>query len=203
MKFSIIGRLAGAVGLTVMLAGCFDISMDIEVLSETTARAEVMTTIGADIYPMLKAGGGEGSSDFCKEEGDVLTENEDGSATCAQVKEGTFADLDLQEEDGAKFEVVSPGVVRASFSTKEMQGDLAESAGGAAGEEMDEETKAMMATYFEGHNITLKISGKKIVESNMTISADGTSAEQIIPLIDLMNGTSTLPEEIYAVVDTN
>jgi hypothetical protein len=201
MKFSIIGRLAGAIGLTVMLAGCFDISMDIEVLSEATARAEVTTTIGADIYPMLKQGGTEGN-DFCKEEGDVLTENDDGSATCSQTKEGTFAELDLQEEDGAKFAVVSPGVVRATFSTKEMQGDLAETTG-AGGEEMDEETKAMMTAAFEGHNVTLRISGKKIVESNMTVSADGTSAEQVIPLIELMNGTTTLPEEIYAVVDTN
>ncbi len=107
----------------------------------------------------------------------------------------------MEEEDGASFSVVSPGVVRATFSTAEMQGDLAESTGGT--EELDEETKAMMTAAFEGHSITLKISGKRIVESNMTISADGTSAEQIIPLTDLMNGNAELPDELFAVVDTN
>ncbi len=78
MKFSILGRLAGAVGLTMMLAGCFDVTMDIAVLSETGGKATVTTTMGADIYPMVKQGG---DSDFCKDEGSVLTENADGSST--------------------------------------------------------------------------------------------------------------------------
>ena len=41
----------------------------------------------------------------------------------------------------------------------------------------DEETKAMMTAFFEGHFITIKVGGKKITDTNMTLAADSTSAE--------------------------
>jgi len=62
---------------------------------------------------------------FCGKEGEKLTENADGSATCVAISEGTFADLKFDEGDSKPaFTVVSPGVVRASFPTKDMAGDL-------------------------------------------------------------------------------
>jgi hypothetical protein len=197
MKLSSIGKIAGAIALTATLAGCFDITMDVSILSETGGKATVTTVMAADVYAMLK--GESGSNDFCKEEGAVLTENADGSATCVQTSEGTFAELDLEGEDGATFTVVEPGVVRAAFSTAEMQGDLASTTGAT---EQDEQTKAMMTMMFEGKTLTLRIGGKKVTDTNMTLSADGTSAEQVIPLLDLMNGTAELPPELYVVVDT-
>lgn len=204
MTFQTFTRIAGALVLSAGLAGCVDMTMDIEILSETAGKATVTSVMGADIYPMVKAGAaGEnsGAEGFCQEENAVLTENDDGSATCVQTTEGSFADLDLDSDDGAEFTVVSPGVVRAAFDTKSMQGDIAASTGGE--EEMDEETKAMMAAFFEGHTITIRVSGKAITDTNMTLSDDGTSAEQVIPFLDLINGTADLADELYAVVDTN
>jgi hypothetical protein len=203
MNFKIIGQLAGALALTVGLAGCMDVTMDVEILSETNGKATTTMVMGADFYAMAKAGmaqseGQEGSSDgFCQEAGAVLTENADGSATCTVTVEGAFADLKTGEgNDGAKFEVVSPGVVKVSFSTAEMSGEL-----GTEGQ--DEETKAMMQAFFEGHNITIRIRGKEITESNMSISADKKSAEIVIPFLDLINGTAGLPPELFATVKTN
>jgi len=199
MTFNIIGRVAGVVALTVGLAGCMDVTMEVDVLSETTGKATTTMVMGADFYAMAKSGmGAEGESEgFCEEEGAVLTENPDGSATCVVVKEGTFADLELGEDDGAKIEVVSPGVVKISFTTADMQDDL-------GGEEAtDEETKAMMAALFADRTVTLRIKGKEITDSNMTVSADKTSAEVVIPFLDLLNGTTELPPELYATVKTN
>jgi hypothetical protein len=34
----------------------------------------------------------------------------------------------------------------------------------------------------------------------MTLAGDGKSAEQVIPFLDLINGTAELPDELYAVV---
>ena len=90
-------------------------------------------------------------------------------------------------------------VVRMAFSTKDMKGEMA---GTTGGEEMDEETKAMMTAFFEGHSITIRAKGKQITESNMTVSADKTSAEVVIPFLDLINGTTTLPDELFAVIQT-
>lgn len=200
MNFKLFGRVGGIVLLAAGLTGCIDVTMDLEILSETTARATTTSTMGADFYAMAKAGmaGDEGSTDgFCQDEGSVLTENADGSATCVLVEEGSFADLEVSKgEDAATFEVVSPGVVRVSFSTQDIKSEI-----GAA--EQDEETKQMMQTFFEGHAITMRISGRQVTDTNMTIANDGKSAEIVIPFLDLINGTLELPEELHATVRTN
>jgi hypothetical protein len=170
------------------------------VANETTGKATMTSVMGKDFYAMVKAGAGSedaSSEGFCEEEGSVLTELEDGSAQCVQVTEGPFADLKMGDsESGATFTVVSPGVVRVAFTTKDMSSEISEGA-------QDEETKAMLTAFFEGHFITMKVGGKKVTDTNMTLSADSTSAETKIAFLDLINGTAELPEEFYAVIDTN
>ena len=199
MSFKLFSRVGGIVVLAAGLAGCIDVDMEIAVLDETTARATTTSTMGADFYAMAKAGmagSEEGEDGFCQEEGSVLTENADGSATCVLVEEGAFTELEVGEgEDGAKFEVVSPGVVRVSFNTEDIKSEV-----GAA--EQDEETKQMMQAFFEGHAITMRISGVEVTETNMTRTDDGKAAEIVIPFLDLINGTLELPEELYATVRT-
>jgi hypothetical protein len=200
MYFKHISRVIGTVALAAGLAGCMDVTMDIEVLTETTGRATTTSVMGADFYSMAKAGmAGEENPDdgFCKEEGATLTENADGSATCIITAEGKFTDLEVGEgDDGAKFEIVRPGVVRVSFKTDDMKGEL-----GAEGQ--DEETKQMMQTFFEGHAVTMRIKGHEITDTNMTLAGDRKSAEVVIPFLDLINGTLDLPSELFAVVELN
>lgn len=199
MSLNLFGRVAGILALTAGLAGCMDVTMEIDVQTETTGKSTTTSVMGADIYAMVKSGAGsEGSDDdgFCKEAGATLTENADGSATCVLVVEGPFAELNGKEakDDGAKFEVVSPGVVKVSFTTEDMKGEL-----GTDGQ--DEETKAMMVQFFEGHAITIRIKGKEILDTNM--QKTGNAAEIVIPFLDLINGTVDLPPELYATVKVN
>jgi len=201
MTLQFFGRLAGVLTLTVGLAGCIDVTMDIEVKSETEGKATTTSVMGADFYAMAKAGAASGETKtedgFCQEEGAQLTENADGSATCVLTVEGKFADLKLDEgEDGATFTVVSPGVVKVAFKTDDMKGEL-----GTEGQ--DEQTKQMMIAFFEGHSIIIRIRGKEVTDTNMTLSDDKTSAEVVIPFLDLINGTIDLPDELYATVKTN
>ena len=198
MSLKILGRLAGVLALTIGLAGCIDVTMDIEIQSETTGKSTTTSVMGADFYAMAKSGDQSGDDGFCKEKGATLTENADGSATCVLIVEGAFADLNGAEakDDGAKFEVVSPGVVKVSFTTEDMKGEL-----GTEGQ--DEETKAMMQQFFEGHSITIRIKGKEVLDTNMTKAGDGKSAEIVIPFLDLINGTVELPPELYATVKVN
>lgn len=200
MNLKSLGRLAGVLALTAGLAGCIDMTAEIEVLSETTGKATTTMTMGAEFYPMIKqmAESGEQSAEdgFCVKFNEVLTENGDGSATCTTVIEGKFDDLkssDSPSED-ASFTVVSPGVVRVAMKSEGMASEVTEG--------QDEQTAQMMKAYFDGHNITIRIKGKKVTESNMTVSDDGTTAEIVIPFLSLMDGTAQLPEELFAVVDT-
>lgn len=206
MKFEFIGRLAGAVALTISLAGCMDMTSEIDIQSETSGVSTTTMTMGAEFYPMIKqmrdaalkagASADESETDFCVDEGDVLVENENGSATCTTVKQGTFDALQVGDDPvkDASFTVVSPGVVRVAFKTEGMASDL--------GDGEDAQTMAMMKAYFEGHNATLRIKGKKITDTNMTRSGDGKSAEIVIPFTTLLDGTASLPDELFAVVDT-
>ena len=199
MSLKFLGKIAGVLALTAGLAGCMDVTMEIDVQTETTGKSTTTSVMGADIYAMVKSGAGsEGSDDdgFCKEVGATLTENADGTATCVLVVEGPFAELNGKEakDDGAKFEVVSPGVVKVSFTTEDMKGEL-----GTEGQ--DAETTAMMVQFFEGHSITIRIKGKEILDTNMTKT--GNAAEIVIPFLDLINGTVDLPPELYATVKVN
>ncbi|MBN9309203.1 MAG: hypothetical protein J0I99_08940 [Devosia sp.] len=208
MTLKTIARLAGVLVLGASLAGCMDVTAEIDVLSETAGKATTTMTVGAEFYPMIKqmqeaakAGGEEAESSdssFCQDEGDVLTENGDGSATCTSVKEGNLTEITADGEGPNQdtiFTVVSPGVVRVAFKTDEMKSQVTQ------GEEQDEQTAQMMKAYFEGHSATIRIKGKKIVETNMTKVGDN-AAETVIPFTDLLDGNVDLPAELYAVVDT-
>ncbi len=210
MNFQILGRIAGVLAITAGLAGCVDVDAEIEVLSETTGKATTSMTMSSEIYPMLKemtqSGGDQADSDFCEEEGDVLTENADGSATCLSVKEGQLSELTKNDDgstgDDMTFTVVRPGVVRVGFKTNELTSDVTKGSEGASGAETAQ-ALAMMRPYFEDRTIKIRIKGKKIIESNMTLSGDGRSAETSLLWTDLLDGTATAPEELFAVVDTN
>jgi hypothetical protein len=196
MSVRILGKIAATALLAAGLAGCIDVNIDVAITSPTTAKATMVQVMGADVYAMVKMGAeGEGASEdsFCAE--GELAENADGSATCTMTEEGAFADLDLgQDEGGMTFTEVSPGVIRVALPTADMQAEL------GAEEEMDEETRQMVEAFFEGRTMTIAVSGAEIVETNMTLSADGKRAEQVIPMLDLINGAADLPDEIFAVV---
>jgi hypothetical protein len=142
----------------------------------------------------MSAESGESADEgFCDE--GTLTETADGGATCVMIEEGAFADLDLgQDEGGVTFTDAGPGLVRVALPTADMKAEL------GADEDMDAETKQMVEAFFTDRNLTVSISGAEVVDTNMTLSADGKAASQIIPMLDLINGTITLPEELFAVV---
>jgi len=196
MGLRTIGRLAAMLVMGAGLAGCIDATVEVAVTSETTARATMTQLMGADFYSMVKmsAESGEaGAEDFCAD--GALTENADGSATCVIVEEGPFAALSITEDENAvTFTPAGPGLVRVGLPTEEMRSEI------GADDQMDAETRQMVEAFFAGHSITVKVSGGEIVDTNMARSADGRSAEQVIPFLDLINGTAELPDELYAVV---
>ncbi|WP_375452359.1 hypothetical protein [uncultured Devosia sp.] len=193
------GRLAGILVLAAGLAGCLDAKVDIAVTSPTTARAVMTQEMGADFYAMIKTNAAEAKSDtaadgeFCAT--GTLTENADGSATCVIIENGPFAELTLgNEKKTVTFTPAGPGLVRVALPTVEMKGEI------GVDDAMDEETRQMIEAIFTGHAITLRFSGREVTDTNMALSPDRTAAEQVIPFLDLINGTVALPDELYAVV---
>ncbi|KFC68851.1 hypothetical protein FF80_01806 [Devosia sp. LC5] len=197
MAAKLLSRLAAMVGLGLILTGCIDAKVDIALTSPTTARASLTQVMAADFYAMLKMNSGPaGSKDddrFCTS--GKLTENQDGSATCLVDQEGRFASLDLGEvEAPVHFRSAGRGLVRISVSTRQMKTEV------DMGEELDAETRQMLEAFFAKRTITLRFSGLSVTQTNMKRSPDGSSAEMVIPILDLIDGTAVLPDEIYAVV---
>ena len=156
-----IGRVAGALALCVGLAGCFDMTTEVTVTSETEGSAVVTQDMGKDIYAMIKS---DDSGEWCSAEGSVKTENEDGSATCVISSQGAFADLKF-DEGGAKptFAVVSPGVVRVSVQTAGMMG------------ESSAEAAEAMKEMFEGRALTIRFGQEEltVVPDEVSVGAGG------------------------------
>lgn len=195
-----IGKLAVMLALGGALAGCIDADVDVVVTSDTTAKAVMTQTMGADFYSMVKLDAEQAAADekpdkdaFCAD--GELIENADGTATCTITEEGAFADLRMgNDEPSVVFAAAGPGLVRVSLPTAEMKAEI------GADEAMDEETKKMIEAFFAGRSITLHFSGVEVTETNMTLSVDKKSAETKIQFLDLIRGTAELPDELFAVV---
>lgn len=186
-------RIAGAVALTAALAGCIDVEMDINVLTDNAARGTMTATLDKQMYDMMMAQGGGADTDFC-DTGTITVG--DTTVTCVDVKEGTFDELVFDEEnDGPQPTIVNEGGgrVRVTIPLSEIPASMGEEA-------QDPQALAMISAMFQGKNMVIRISGGRILESNLEIAADGQSASLTIPFTDLFSGSASFPSEAYAVV---
>lgn len=195
MTISILTRLAGASSLTLMLAACMDVAMTVDVTSQTEAEATMVTTMERDMYDLMMAQASEQDEEFCAE--GELVESAD-TIECTLVRSGPFADLNFDGEEGEDpiIEDIGGGQVRVAFPTSDLTESLSEEVDPA----QDAQMQAMIASIFEGHTITMTVSGGTIADTNMELAADGRSATFEIPFTDLFSPELDLPAEIYAVV---
>ncbi len=191
MIFRSLTRLSGAFLVLAGLAGCVNVTMELQVLDENTARGMTTIVMDREFYDTTLE---QGDGGFCKDEG-VLTLSDD-AATCVTTEQGTFAELLKSADSGEPVPTITnvgSSLVRVTFPTASLSEQF-------ANDGSDPETLAMMQTFFEDRTFTLKVSGGQIGETNMTISEDGQSAALVIPFLDLINGEADLPDEAFAVV---
>jgi hypothetical protein len=196
MTMTTMTRLAGASGLALLLTACMDVSMSVNVLSETDAEATMLTSMSAEMVAMMNAQTEGVDEEFCAE-GELVERGD--MIDCIVVESGPFDELDFdaeEEEEGPVIEAIGGGQVRVTFPT----GDLAASLDESMGSGEDPEMQAMISSMFEGRAITLAVTGGTIVDTNMEIAADGMSASYEIPFVDLFAATRDIPAEIYAIV---
>ncbi|MBF0679573.1 MAG: hypothetical protein IR164_11625 [Devosia sp.] len=199
MKVQLIAKLATVSVMALTLAGCIDVEMEVALSSDATARATTTQIVSAEFYEMVSMSDDEGAEDgeeaFCAE--GTITETDDGGAICVEIKEGPFADLAEGDDDnGMVFTAEGPNLVRVTLPMNGIEQEV------GAGEEMDEETRAMMTAMFEGRTITLSISGEEILETNMDKSSDGKSATVVLDFMDIFDGKTGLEADLFALVRT-
>lgn len=203
MSRSCVARIVAALGLVLLLAGCVDATVDIELTGPSTARATLTQQMGAQFYAMIApdvaaASRGDAAaravaSKFCAK--GELVENPDGSAACTFTEQGPFDSITLgRDQKRVQFTTEGPNLVRITLPAAALLAEL------GAHSWDDEETRQMNQSLFSGRTLTLRFGGIEVVDTNMSLSADRTSAQQVIQFLDLLNRTANLPATLYAVV---
>jgi hypothetical protein len=190
-----LAKLAIVAAAAAALAGCVDLSFDVDVLGDNSAKATMVTSMDKALYDQSKDANASG---FC----DTGTlDVGDKVVTCTEVHEGTFADVFPAQADNPSGNEPQPsitsegnGLYRVSFPT----GSLKDQFSGSSGN--DEQMIAMMKQMFTGHMISMTVHGSEVTDTNMTKSDDGRSATFSISFDDLFAGAGDVPDEAYAVV---
>lgn len=183
-------KIAGVAVVAAGLAGCVDVTMELEAIDTETARGTFTMVMDKQMYDMAQA---QGSEEFCDPEAELIVG--DTTVTCIDETVGSYEDvIDAAEDEEAPTIVPQgDGTVRITFPTATLTDEF--------GAPSDPQELAMMTTMFEGKNLTLVASGGKVVDTNMDLAEDGMSASFSIPFVDLMSGTVELPAESYAVIE--
>ena len=162
----------------------------------TKAKAEAVAA-GKDasgiIVPPLPAEQWPLTSQFCIN-GRML-KRVDGGATCMDSSEGAFADIALGDlEQPLSFVPQADGTVRIGLPTEQLGRAISAAAA------LDPDSQSIIPALFQSRKIVIRFSGAEVIDTNMTLAKDAKSASQEIAILDLINGTAKLPEQLYAVV---
>ncbi len=180
-----------AVGLAMALAGCIDMDMDTAILGPDQARLTGHIQVSREMYNMM---GGE--EDFCPADEGGTVELTETHARCNMLLEGTFAEVFEANEDGSPSPTATDlgdGTVRVTFPMGDLTSDMDEMTA-------DPQMAAMFRPMFEGHAISISISGAEIVSTNGTVSDDGRRASISFGLIELFDEQPDIPEVFETVV---
>jgi hypothetical protein len=176
--------------LALPLAACFDVEMSLDFPGEDRAEATMVMLASQDFYALATSSG----EAFCEGEESM---HEDGRHVCTETMSGTIDEIasDPDLGSGLVIERRVGGLLHVAFDLGDLTEDIA-----PAEEDGADEMMAMMREAFAGHAITLNISGAKIIETNGTVSQDGTTATYEIPLSVALDGAEGLPETFNALL---
>lgn len=188
---------AAALLLLVGLTGCVDVEVHIALTGPTTARATTVQTMNADLYTLVAMNRARPTDDprrqvdFCSDQ--VLVETVDGGATCTLVEGGDFARLTLGHDAPLlTFTPAGPNLVRIALPLAALRAQFVLP--------VDAQRRAVETAMVGRHALTLRFAGLAVLDTNMALTADGKAAEQVIRLTDLLDASSALPSEYFAIV---
>ena len=140
---------------------------------------------------------------MCKNGIAEVTEN---GVTCTETVTETMSRAELIEKANSNssrnqdYPLEIMAMTQVDEDTVQFHLDLSQL---AAGSEEGKKAKGM-SMFFDkmlvGHNITVRVKGYKIVETNGEISDDGTEAKVVIPLDAVINRPADIPSSFDATV---
>lgn len=183
-------RILLALTLALPLSGCIDADVTLDFKDETNAEVIADFSLGRQLFDMA----GKSAEESCKDGTHSLTTEK---FTCSTRKTMTIDALIAESKgkgsppDGpnaalretASIERLDDNRLRISLDFAELGGNRDEA------QEM-KEMAGMMRTALAGHSLVFRIRAPKVVETTGTLSADGKSAEYVVPLSAVLEETA-------------
>lgn len=189
-----VAKALAAMVLAMSVTACIDAEITVEILSETEAEMTASASIQRALYDMTRGT----ESDFCADGTVQVGEQE---VTCTVTKRGPIEEIVLAENsDSNPFRLIPVGNGRVRYEV--MLQALRGAGGQSAGEMSDPMAMNMMKAAMAGRSFVFVVKGSAIEDTNMTLAEDGRSARFVLPLIDIVQGASDMPDAVYAVVNT-
>jgi len=185
--------------LPILLAGCVDARLSVEVTSPATASVAVTQEVRAETMIALDVRAGktntvDGFQSFCR--GGARTLRAARGVSCTRQASGTFRTIMGARSMAApvQFASAGPDLVRVSIPIAAVEAQI------AAHQPRDADALAALPALLAGRGLTLHVEGGTVVSSNMDIAADLQAADKKISLLGLLQHSSKLPEEYFAVL---
>lgn len=189
------------VALVLPLTACLDVEADFVLGEDETITAQTTMTLGRQLYDMLQLAGPQAEG-LCPEASEKTIGTE--SVTCVS-SDTTTIDEAIAEAEKAKGEDAFMGdveIVRVDDETLRvvLPLDFDKIEGKPAELTPENPMFAMITGGLDGAQIVVRFTALEVLESNGAISEDGTTVELVVPTVELLQPSGTLPVAFTAVL---
>ncbi|MEP3347104.1 MAG: hypothetical protein ABJN34_06175 [Litoreibacter sp.] len=187
--------------LMLPLSACLDVEADIKIGEDEVITADTTMVLGRQLFDMLQLVGPQAEglcpadaervetpdSVSCKSSDTSTIDEAIAEAETAKAEDPFLGEMELVRLDDERLKLSVP------LDFENIEGRPAELT-------PDNPMFAMMASGLEGSEIVVRLHGLEIESSNGAISEDGTTVELVIPTVEVLQPSGTLPKTFEAVV---
>jgi len=192
---------AFALALILPVTACLDVESDVTIGEDEVITADTTMVLGRQLFDMMQMMGPQadglcptGSERVetpenvsCKSRDTMTIDEAIEEASSAKKDDPFLGELELVRLDEERLSISLP------LDFENIEGKPAELTA-------DNPMFAMMTSGLEGSEIVLRLRGLEIESSNGAISEDGTMVELVIPTVEVLQPSGTLPKTFEAVI---
>ncbi|TDT73745.1 hypothetical protein BDE40_2520 [Litoreibacter halocynthiae] len=183
------------------LAACLDVESEVTIGEDEIITADTTMVLGRQLFDMMQMMGEQGTG-LCPPDSEKVETPE--SVSCRTTETMTIDDA-MKEAEKAKTEDPFFGEMEfVRLDDERMKISLPLDFENIEGkpDELDASNPmfGMITGGLEGSEIVMRFRALEVESSNGTISADGTTVELVIPTLEIIQPSGTLPKTFEAVL---
>ena len=187
--------------LMLPLAACLDVESEVSIGEDEVITAETTMVLGRQLYDMMQMAGDQGpglcapdsvkvetpESVSCKTTETMTIDEAIEQADAARKEDPFFGEMAMVRLDDERLRITLP----LDFENIEGKPDDLDANNPMFG---------MITDGLKGSEIVMRFRALEVESSNGTISADGTMVELVIPTLEIVQPSGTLPKTFEAVL---